>query len=188
VRRALLMRLVRLVRLVLLVQLALLVSLALLVPLAMLVPLVLLVLLLAPLAVCGQSALRRVSLVPMLVLVLELTVVLVLVQAPALGRKVLRWPTATCGLPGRARQEFQLLRERRSAHPRPPRRTMRRLPRTVRALVMPSDTGANLDSMALRTPDLRALRLRVLPLELTRPSSIGLRPLPLRPQSRAVPP
>jgi len=108
------------------------------------------------------------------VLVLLVTVLLVLlvllVQGPALARKVPRWLADTRGLPGLARLEMQLLRERRSAHPRPPQRTIRRLSRTVRAPVTPLDPGARLDCMAHRTPDPRALKLRVLLLELTRPS------------------
>jgi len=143
----------------------------------------------APLAVCRRSSLRRVSLVlpvlVLLVLVLPVLVLLVLVlpvlvllvvllvllvQGPALARKVLRWLADTRGLPGLARLEMQLLRERRSAHPRPPQRTIRRLSRTVRAPVTPLDPGARLDCMAHRTPDPRALKLRVLLLELTRPS------------------
>jgi hypothetical protein len=108
---------------------------------------------------------------PVLVLlVLVLPVLVLLVQGPALARKVLRWLADTRGLPGLARLEMQLLRERRSAHPRPPQRTIRRLSRTVRAPVTPLDPGARLDCMAHRTPDPRALKLRVLLLELTRPS------------------
>jgi len=113
-----------------------------------------------------------VLMLPVLVLLVAVLVVLLvlLVQGPALARKVLRWLADTRGLPGLARLEMQLLRERRSAHPRPPQRTIRRLSRTVRAPVTPLDPGARLDCMAHRTPDPRALKLRVLLLELTRPS------------------
>jgi len=161
-----------------LVTLALLVALTLPVVLALPVALALP----APLAVCRRWLVRRVSLVLVLLVLLVLLVVLVLlvlvqlvpvlllVLVLVLVRKVLRWPTDATGVPGLARREMPTPRARWSPCPRPPLRTMRRLPRTVRALVMPLDPGASRDSMALRSPDLRALRLRVLLLELIHPS------------------
>ena len=159
-----------------LVTLALLVALTLPVVLALPVALALP----APLAVCRRWLVRRVSLVLVLLVLLVLLVVLVLLVLVqlvpvlllvlVLVRKVLRWPTDATGVPGLARREMPTPRARWSPCPRPPLRTMRRLPRTVRALVMPLDPGASRDSMALRSPDLRALRLRVLLLELIHPS------------------
>jgi len=145
------------VSLVLVVLLVLVLVLVLLVP-VLLVPVLLVLVLLVP-----------VLLVLVLVLLAQLWLVLGLLML-VLVRKALRWPTGATGLPELARREMPTLRARWSPCPRPPLRTMRRLPRTVRALVMPLDPGASRDSMALRTPDLRALRLRVLLLELIHPS------------------
>jgi hypothetical protein len=76
----------------------------------------------APLAICRRSSLRRVGLVVVLVLPV---LVLVLVPADALARKILRWPKDTRGLPGLARQERRHLQARRGVRPRPPQRTIR---------------------------------------------------------------